>query len=184
MLSSLDTSAGCMQAGSSYSSQPITLMENCSSSIPIVLLCFASLLFKSKRFFMDIILAWLNHRNTVSVFKILWLLINLCHQTIIFYLISTWNVKIVSALLLAVLSSLVCSLSQKKKKKKRKGEIGKRLHLTSCNACLKQQVLQTGYFHVFLGVRWLKYHHMEIFLSHDLMTNVSWKGRVGKWNKE
>lgn len=82
---------------------------------------------------------------TVSVFKIWWLLINLCHQTIIFYLISPWNVKIVSALFLALSHSLVCNLVQKKTKR----EGGREYYSTICNVVLKQQVLQTGIIFTF-----------------------------------
>lgn len=105
---------------------------------------------------------------TVSVFKIWWLLINLCHQTIIFYLISPWNVKIVSALLLAVSHSLVCNLVQKKTQRERE------YYSTTCSVVLKPQVLQTGIIFTFplvlddwtttnwkylsLMIQWLIYH--------------------------
>lgn len=82
---------------------------------------------------------------TVSVFKIWWLLIKLCHQTIIFYLISPWNAKIVSALFLALSHSLVCNLVQKKTKRER----GREYYSTICNVVLKQQVLQTGIIFTF-----------------------------------
>lgn len=117
---------------------------------------------------------------TVSVFKIWWLLINLCHQTIIFYLISPWNVKIVSALLLAVSHSLVCNLVQKKTKRERERILFNNLQ---CGFEVTGAA-NWNYFHVSLGARWLKHHELETSLTHDLMTNISWKGEWGSEAKD
>lgn len=107
----------------------------------------------------------------MSDFKIWWLLINLCHQTIIFYLISPWNVKTVSALLLAVSHSLVCNLVQKKTKRER----GREYYSTSCNVVLKATgAANWNRFHISLGARWLNHHELEISPTDDLMTNTSW----------
>lgn len=114
---------------------------------------------------------------TVSVFKIWWLLINLCHHTIIFYLISPWNVKIVSALLLAVSHSLVCNLVQKKTK--REGERERILFDNLQCGFEATGAANWNYFHISLGARWLKHHALEIPLTHDLMTNISWEGEWG-----
>lgn len=119
---------------------------------------------------------------TVSVFKIWWLLINLCHQTIIFYLISPWNVKIVSALLLAVSYSLVCNLVQKKTKRERERE---RILLDNLQCGFEATgAANWNYFHISLGARWLNHHELEISLTHDLMTNLSWKGEWGSEAKD
>lgn len=111
-----------------------------SSASDLAFLCFSPLNFKKwrPRGHPGLIKS---QEYTVSDFKIWWLLINLCHQTIIFYLISPWNVKTVSALLLAVSHSLVCNLVQKKTKREREGE---NTIQQPAMWFWKQQVLQTG----------------------------------------